>query len=85
MAVTDLKPADFNENHAAYARMVPGFDFYTQGMPLGKTAVWLRIGGCASTMIGLGLPDEALREAEVLICEQLLKLRAEIERRKAAG
>jgi len=61
------------------ARMFPGQKVYCQGMDGGRCALWLQIGGGAHTMIGYGLPDQALEQAKAALDELHLQAQAGIE------
>jgi hypothetical protein len=63
MPIADLKPEGFDDAHATYARWTLRPSVTPQGMWGGKYALWLEIESAGRTLLGYGLPDEALREA----------------------
>lgn len=63
MPIADLKPEGFEDAHATYARWTLKPSATAQGMWGGKYALWLEIESAGQTLLGYGLPEEALQEA----------------------
>lgn len=63
MPIADLKPEGFKDAHATYARWTLKPSLTAQGMFGGKYALWLEIESAGRTLLGYGLPEEALQEA----------------------
>ena len=63
MAIEDLKPEGFSDEHATYARWTLRPRATAQGMWGGTYALWLDIESAGRTLIGHGYPEDALREA----------------------
>jgi len=67
MSVADLKPEGLTDAMRTYVRWTPKVSVVPQGMFGGQFAVWLEIEGAGSRVIGYGLPDEAVAEAQAFL------------------
>ena len=54
---------ELNPETLKLAQMFLGQDVYCQGLHQGCCTIWLRIGDGSRTMIGYGLPGDALMQA----------------------
>lgn len=78
MALKDLEPAGFSPVMADYASMTQGVTMYAQGFRMGEFGVWLRFRSGQQTLIGYGLPAEALAEAARTLEAELEKVRRQL-------
>ena len=83
MSLESLKPEGWDESMRIYSQWARPATMYVQGF-FDSVGVWLSIEGF-QTLIGHGLPDEALAEAEAWMAEQLESVRKQIAARKARG
>ena len=76
MAIEDLKPEGFCDEHATYARWTLRPRATAQGMTGGRYALWLEIDSAGKTLICHGYPEAALHEA----LAKLDELKAQVTR-----
>lgn len=85
MAIEDLKPEGFSDEHATYARWTLRPRATAQGMWGGTYALWLDIESAGRTLIGHGYPEDALREALAKLDELKAQVTESLERLRAAN
>ena len=67
MSVADLKPEGLTDAMPTYVRWTSKVAVVPQGMFGGQFAIWLEIEGTGSRVIGYGLPDDAVAEAQAFL------------------